>query len=174
MGAVVHVGGGNVVRWAIANLGDPEITSPEDIGECVAFGITLNRRPVAACIFNMYRPMPHGGDMRVIIVATNPAWCQRHVLAELFGYVFETAGCSRLTAVIREGNERSVKLCAGLGFRKEGVLRRGYNGKTNALIFGMLRTECRWLRNEQKGKFGVNASAGKYSRGHGGAERIQY
>lgn len=155
MSAVVHVGGENVVNWAIKHLGDSDIRRVEDLGSYAAFGVTIDKRPVAACIFNLFHEMEHGNDMRVIIVATDPRWCQRNVLKVLFEYVFVTAKCSRLTALIREGNERSVKLCTGLGFRKEGVLRRGYNGKTNALIFGMLRSECKWLENSdgKEGRF---------------------
>jgi RimJ/RimL family protein N-acetyltransferase len=158
----VFEGGNKVSSWAVKKLNDADVKSVADLGEHIAFGITVDGKAVAACIFNNYRPMAHGADLRVIIVSTDPNWCRKGILKTLFGYAFDTAKCSRLTAVIREGNEASVKLCAGLGFRKEGVLRKGYNGKTNALIFGMLRHECKWIEahNGQKGRKHPSASSG--------------
>lgn len=117
----------------------------EDIGPNVSFGVVRDGKPVAGVVFHWYRRLKRGADMSVIIAATDARWCTRPVLRALFTYAFETARVTRLTCIIREGNERSIKLCAGLGFTKEGVIRRGYDGKSNALVYGMLRSQCKWI-----------------------------
>lgn len=158
-------------KWAIERLGDPDLTDVRELGAYVAIGVLKDDKAVCVVIYNWYRQMKFGNDFRVIIVSENPSWCLPGVLRELFRYPFEFAGCERLTAVIRDGNERSLKLCTGLGFRKEGTVRRGYNGRTNALFLGMLRSECKWLqrgrgqlkKRDQNVEEGFKHSAGSKS-----------
>ena len=142
--------------WAIRRLKDESVNVPEDLGPYYAVGIKPNGKAAAVVIWNMYHDYKYGADIRVIIASDDPKWCLPGVLRQLFYYPFELAGCTRITAIIKDGNERSLKLCRGLGFRKEGVLRRGYNGRTNAIVLGMLKEECKWLkpREERHGKEG--------------------
>ena len=136
-----------VAQWVIDRCPDDDLTTVQEIGPYMAFGVhDEHGTPLAGIVYNWYRPMKFGADFRVIIAADSPRWCRPGILRELFAYPFETCGCSRLTAVIRDGNEKSIRLCKGLGFRQEGVLRRGYNGRTNALLFGLLKNECKWLK----------------------------
>lgn len=142
-----------LAEWALERLPAEELEDVGELGPYVAFGVIKNGKAVAVILFNWFRIMRGGNDCRVIIVADDPSWCLPGVLAELFRYPFEVAGCTRLTAIIRDGNTRSLRLCKGLGFRQEGVLRRGHNGRTNAIILGMLKEECKWLnRGHNRGK----------------------
>ena len=139
-----------LAQWAIERLNEPDLKSVSDLGPYRAFGVVRRRadgaiEPLAVVIFNGFRELPYGNDLRVIIVADSPRWCLPGVLRELFEYPFEVAGCERLTATIRDGNHRSLKLCQGLGFKKEGTARRAHDGKTNTIVLGMLRHECKWL-----------------------------
>lgn len=154
----IHIiGGGDpeahqiVAKWVMDRVPDESIQNVHELGPYMAYGILRDKEPVAGVIFNWYREMENGNDMRAIIAADHPSWCLPGVLAYLFRYPFLVAGCTRLTCVIREGNTRSEALCKGLGFRKEGVFRRGYNGKSNALVYGMLKEECRWLQPRPRG-----------------------
>lgn len=135
-----------LVKWALSRLNDPECQTEKDLGQHVAIGVIKNGKPVCVVIYNWYREMKFGNELRVIIVSDDPSWCLPGVLRGLFRYPFEIANCERLVAVIKDGNKRSLKLCTGLGFKKEGVLRKGYDGKTNAILLGMLKSECKWLR----------------------------
>ncbi len=141
-----------VAQWVIDRMPEEGITSINEVGPFKAFGVydTEAKKALCGVVYNWYRVMEHGNDMRAIIFAEDPRWCLPGILRELFRYPFEIAGCERLTVVVREGNHRSMKLCLGLGFRKEGVMRRGYNGKTNAIILGMLKSECKWLKRGKK------------------------
>ena len=140
----IFTGGDRVLQWAIRHWGEPEINSIDQLKPSTVFGVLVDGKPVAAVIFTEWRRGSFGNDMRITVVATNARWCQRKVLRELAHYAFDVANCVRLTSIVREGNARSVKVTVGLGFRKEGTIRRGFNGKTNALVFGMLKSECPW------------------------------
>lgn len=133
-------------QWAIRRLKDDSVNTPADLGPYYAVGIKRNGKAAAVVVWNMYHMHKYGADIRVIIASDDPRWCLPGVLRELFSYPFNQAGCTRITAIIKDGNERSLKLCRGLGFRKEGVLRRGYNGRTNAVLLSMLKEECTWLQ----------------------------
>ena len=139
-----------LAQWAIERLDEDDLRSVSDLGAYRAFGVVRNGAdgkvtPLAVVIYNGFRELTHGNDLSVIVVADSARWCLPGVLRELFRYPFEVAGCERLTAAIRDGNHRSLKLCKGLGFKKEGTLRRAHDGKTNTIVLGMLKHECKWL-----------------------------
>jgi RimJ/RimL family protein N-acetyltransferase len=73
----------------------------------------------------------------------------RPVLRELFSYPFITCKVVRLTTNARLGNEKSVRLTERLGFTNEGKVRRffGDEDEDAAIIFGMLKEECRWIKH---------------------------
>ena len=73
-------------------------------------------------------------------VAASPGSGSRGLLRTVFAYVFGQLGCVRCTARIRASNQDSIALAERLGFRREGVLRKGY-GDEDAIIFGLLREE---------------------------------
>ena len=131
-------------NWALRRLKEEELTI-DDIVPFYAYAVKRNGKAAAVVLWNNYRRLRYGADIRVIIASDDPKWCLPGVLRELFAYPFVHLGCTRITAVIKDGNARSLKLCRGLGFRKEGILRRGYNGKSNAILLSMLREECKWL-----------------------------
>jgi RimJ/RimL family protein N-acetyltransferase len=137
------VTGQKVVKWVSKRVDQ----TLEEIGNAVGIGVLIDGKPVAGIVFNSYRKFKHGADIHVQIASDNPHWCQRKILRYIFNYVFIELDCARITAIIKEGNKSSVKLCAGLGFKREGVIRRGYDGKTNALVYGMLKDQCRWIKH---------------------------
>lgn len=134
-----------VAEWVAKHLADPDIKTAKDFGDFQALGILMQKRPVAGIVYNNFRRMGHGNDVFLSIYSETPEWATRSTLRAIFTYPFVTAGCVRCTAVVREGNARSIDLVKRLGFVREGVLRRGFNGKSNAFVFGMLKDECRWL-----------------------------
>jgi RimJ/RimL family protein N-acetyltransferase len=53
-----------------------------------------------------------------------------------------------MTAMCVNGYERNERLLAGVGFVKEGVVRKTMkvNGKwIDAALYGILKEECRWV-----------------------------
>lgn len=132
-----------VAEWVAERL--PGRNDAERFGQHVSIGVVRNGKPVAGVVFSGFRQLDHGNDMQVTIVSAGPAWARPEILRKLFEYPFVEAGCARLTAIVAEGNLPSLRFVKRLGFRKEGIVRRGWNGKTNAIVFGLLKSECRYL-----------------------------
>lgn len=136
--------GSAVADWVAARI--ETLRNATDFGGFSAFGVSINGRPSFGAVFYDLRPLPHGHDVRVAAAAERGThWARPQVLRYLCDYVFNQLGCARATFIIREGNEHAERVSKKLGFRKEGVIRRGWDGKTNALVYGLLKTECRYL-----------------------------
>lgn len=67
----------------------------------------------------------------------------RRLLATIFGTLFSTA--IRITAEIDADNEVALAQVRRFGFVYEGFKRMGIEGRRDALLFGMLREDCRFL-----------------------------
>jgi hypothetical protein len=74
----------------------------------------------------------------------DPHVLSRRLLRTIFRTLFK-AGAVRITALIEPSNEQAIKSVRRLGFVYEGFLRMGIEGDRDALVFGMLEGDCRWL-----------------------------
>jgi RimJ/RimL family protein N-acetyltransferase len=66
-------------------------------------------------------------------------------LFSVFWCPFVQFGVRHITCAIEASNERSVRLCAHMGFELEGRLREAAQGGEDIIIMGMLKRECRFL-----------------------------
>jgi hypothetical protein len=129
-----------IARWVTSRLGLP------DFEPCIAIGITRGADLIAGVVYAAYCQ----ANIEMTIASASPAWCTRAVLKSLFWYPFEQLGCHRVTA-ITEGKNRPVReFLLRLGFQEEGVMRRSYLSGADAVIYGMLREECRWLSADRR------------------------
>lgn len=69
----------------------------------------------------------------------------RAFIVHVFAYPFITCGYRRVSAMAAESNARSIKLVQHFGFVQEGRLREDTDDGSDLIVFGMLRSECRWL-----------------------------
>lgn len=83
-------------------------------------------------------------DCCMSVVIEDRKVARRWVLREIFSYPFQQCGLARVTALVRVTNAASADFCRRLGFRLEGRKRCAVEGE-DELIFGMLRSECKWL-----------------------------
>lgn len=67
----------------------------------------------------------------------------RRVLRAVFAYPFTQLKLARVTACVALSNAAILELVQRLGFVYEGRKRCGF-GDEDELIFGLLRSECRW------------------------------
>ena len=74
---------------------------------------------------------------------TSIAW-KPGVCRAIFGYVFGQLGCARCTSIVMKKNTRSREFLEALNFQLEGNLRKAYDGKKDALIYGLLAEECQF------------------------------
>lgn len=74
---------------------------------------------------------------------TDPRVLSRRLLRTIFRTVFSHA--VRITAEVDPANEHAARSARRLGFVYEGFKRRGLDGTRDALQFGMLPEDCRYL-----------------------------
>jgi RimJ/RimL family protein N-acetyltransferase len=130
-----------VARWVGKKVGI------EHMAPCTAIGFVKDEGEIiAGVVFNNWRPP----GIEATIASTSPRWCNRATLGVIFGYVFNQVKCRRLTATTEAKNQPVRAFLCHLGFREEGVVRQGFPND-DAVIYGMLREECRWLPKEETG-----------------------
>lgn len=105
-----------------------------------ALGIVRRGRLVAGVVFHNYRP---GIDIEVSIAAVHPSWALPQTMQRLFDYPFVQLGVPRLSCIIGRKNKRCRKFAEGFGWRLEGVSRKNYDGKQDACIYGMFKSELK-------------------------------
>lgn len=111
--------------------------------DSVALGIVRRGKLVAGVVYNNYR----AGNIEMTIASDSPMWATRQALAVLFRYPFHQLKCRRVTAVTKATNQPVRAFLCRLGFQQEGILRLGFEDD-DAAVFGMLRSECKWLAEE--------------------------
>lgn len=73
-------------------------------------------------------------------IAFRPEVCRA-----IFTYVFVQLGCVRCTSITKKSNTRTRQFLEALNFELEGNVRRGYDGVRDALIYGLLATDCKFV-----------------------------
>lgn len=140
--------GPDVAAWVIRQMPIPA----EGLRNGATIGISDNGQIIAGAVFTDYRVMPYGKDIQITFAATSPRWATRSNIRSIFSYPFIQCGCARLTTITGRKNKRARKLIEGLGFRLEGVVRKAYDGRQDAIVYGLLRDEAsRWLKPDLRG-----------------------
>ena len=76
--------------------------------------------------------------------AGEPGWLSRGFLRFVFAYIFGQMGCHRVTGRIDASDLVCLEQARRLGFVREGLLREAAADGQDILIFGLLKTECKW------------------------------
>lgn len=117
-----------------------------DYKDYEAIGIEKNGDLIAGVVYTDYNPSD--GDIQMHIAATTPRWCTKNTIRMFLDYPFNQLDCVRVTALCAEDNPRVARFLDGIGFTREGILRKAFGRRTNAIIFGMLKEECQWLKKD--------------------------
>lgn len=96
---------------------------------------------VAGVVISNFR----GTDCEISCVSETGAAWRPHVCKAIFTYVFDQLGCVRCTSITTKNNRKARAFLVALGFELEGKLRLGYEGLKDALIYGLIRSDCRYL-----------------------------
>jgi RimJ/RimL family protein N-acetyltransferase len=138
-----------VAEWVAAKLG---LSGADDFMPCVAIGIVRDDRLVAGVVYNNYQTDREGSPLSIemTIASTSPRWASRKVLTELFEYPFIQLRVKRVQALTSVGNAEAQSLLKRLGFSQEGVHRCAYSDGEDAVSWGMLKHECKWMNNGQE------------------------
>lgn len=94
-----------------------------------------------ACVYQNFR----GCDIEMACAIDDKRSLTKGALSIFFSYPFNQLNCVRVTTIVSRRNKASRRFVEKLGFKLEGVVRKVIDGKTDAIIYGMLRSECRWI-----------------------------
>lgn len=135
-----------VANWVMDRL--PIQPKGRTFGAYRAIGITYDDKMVAGVVYNGLTEDMR--DCHMTIASEKPHWAGRLVLRALFDYPFNQLGVARVTAMTNQKNKKSKNLLKRLGFMHEGCIRYYYNPNEGALIYGMLKSECKWIEDTVK------------------------
>ena len=96
----------------------------------------------AVAVYNNWYPE---NSVEISIASVGRNWLTRPFLSAVFRTPFIEWKMRRVTSSIAEDNHRSIRFCSHLGFRHEGTIREGAAPGKDLLIFGLLKSECRYL-----------------------------
>lgn len=96
-------------------------------------------------------------DITGYIRGVRRVWATEKLFEISFNFVYNHLKVERITAGIRSNNTASIHLCGRLGFRKEGILRNYFKNGEDLLLMGLLRKECKYLKNGTLSKFDKGA-----------------
>jgi len=113
-----------------------------------AIGICRNNKLTAVAVYTGLITWEGGGNCEISFAADNPRWATRQALSVVLGTPFRVFGCSRITALIRKSHKRSRKLVEGIGFKREGAIRKGAPDGSTLIVYGLLREDF------EEGKYG--------------------
>ena len=116
-------------------------------GPATAIGLVKDGKIIAGVVYHNYRL----NGLEMSIATEDRHWATKQTLRTFFAYPFNQLNCERVTALVSEDNIKSRDMVNRLGFIKEGVLRKAFNGR-NIHIYGMLKDECKWI-GETNGRF---------------------
>lgn len=112
-------------------------------GPCSALGVVRDGVLVGGVVYHNYT----GFNLEVSLAFDDPRWCSRATLRTLFAYPFLQLGCERITCIVGKGNKKSRRLTEGVGWKLEGVHPKAADGKQAAISYGMLRDDCKWIKD---------------------------
>ena len=112
-----------------------------------AIGLEKDGDLIAGVVYTNYNESD--GDIQLHIAATTPRWCTKNTIRMFLDYPFNQLDCVRVTCLCAEDNPRIATFLDGIGFTREGILRKAFGRKVDAIIFGMLKEECHWFTKEK-------------------------
>lgn len=106
-----------------------------------AIGFLKDGKIIGGVVYHNY----DGINIHVSIACENKLWANRKRLHALFFYPFSTLQCERITVTIWRKNKVSRKIAEKLGFVLEGTIRNALPNRRDAMLYGLLKSECKWL-----------------------------
>ena len=122
-----------------------EKTDEEDFPLYTAIGLENQGKLVAGVVFNL-----KCGSNIMMHVASDGSrhWMTPAYLSACFRYPFIQEQCRRITGPVRADNTEAQKFIEHLGFKREGQLRAACSDGTDIIVYGMLKSECRFIEGK--------------------------
>ena len=101
-----------------------------------------NGELIAGCLFDRFGPR----DCSIHIASkVGTHWATAEARRRLFHFAFKQLDRKRLTGETPVWNLAAQKFNEHIGFVREGIKRGAADDGSDAILYGMLREECRWL-----------------------------
>jgi RimJ/RimL family protein N-acetyltransferase len=128
----------DVAEW----VGRQLMKNAEAFKPCKAIGLEKNGRLIAGVVYNKYEP---GLLIEMSIASVDKSWATRHNLKALFAYPFTQLNLGRVQALCSADNEGVQMFLKRLGFIHEGTHPCAYHDGGDAMSFGILKHQCKWI-----------------------------
>ena len=137
----------DVIHWVIERIPYMDV---EDINyhSYVGIGLEEDGGYIASCLYSEHT----GHNIYMHFASDSPKCATQRTFGAWFSYPFIQLGCKRVTALIAKPNKKSRAFVERAGFKLEGVARKGFDGKIDACIYGMLFSECRYIMSPKQRK----------------------
>lgn len=99
----------------------------------------------AVAVYNHWYPK---NSVEISIASVSGRWLTRPFLGAVFRNPFLDWEMRRVGSSIAADNAKSIRFCEHLGFIHEGRIREGAGAGKDLLLYGMLKSECRYLGRE--------------------------
>lgn len=129
---------GAIKDWVCAGLNE----NTDWCGENYTCGFVRDGKLIGGLIYHDYRL---DTDVWWTIFSTDKRWCTKRVLHYIFSIAFGALQCRRISLIVSAHNQTCLNFVRKLGFKEEGRLRAYRDDGSDGIIFGMLKSECRYL-----------------------------
>jgi RimJ/RimL family protein N-acetyltransferase len=132
----------HISKWCAAQFGQNE----DYFEPCRAIGIVKNGNIIAGVIYNNQKETQGTPYMLEMTVASiDKQWATRHNLKALFSFPFIQLRLKRVNTQCDSQNEGLIMFNKRLGFKEEGRHKNAFPTGSDAISFGMLKEDCKWL-----------------------------
>ena len=140
-----------IAAWVVSRLqANNPMEAIEHYLPCRAVGIEHNSKPIAGAIYHNYIDSPHARLMEGTFASISPLWATRDTLMRLFLYPFQQMQVDILYGRVGMRNDRANKIMHRLGFKLDGIVRKGYSyGQDDAVVYSMAPEECKWILDHE-------------------------
>lgn len=104
-------------------------------------GIVRCNALVGGVVFNNFK----GFDVHLSAAFWGKGWALPQTIAALCDFPFGRLKVNRVTAITGKKNRKARAALEYLGFTLEGVSKRGLDGFEDAMTFGLLKENCKWI-----------------------------
>lgn len=118
-------------------------TNYDWLKEHLTFGFIIDGQLVGGLIFHDFNRC--NGEMWWTVYTKDKRWCNRRMLRSMFGVAFNFFNCRRISIAVDTRNLPCLSFVKKLGFKQEGIMRAQRDDGGDNAVFGMLKSECKWL-----------------------------
>jgi RimJ/RimL family protein N-acetyltransferase len=112
-----------------------------------SIGIIDDNKLLAGIVYSNYHEKIDGTplSLEMSIASIDKRWCNRHNLKALFDFPFIELRLKRVQTLCSKNEGDIMNFNKRLGFTQEGTHREAWPMGGDAVSWGMLKSECKWI-----------------------------